>query len=55
MRSMTKSAIVGIATGVLAGAAVIKASKIKKFKNKKADRAVKSIETALQDIVKMIK
>lgn len=55
MRSMTKGAMVGLATGVLAGAAIVKASKMKKFNNKKTERAVKSIETAVQDIVKMIK
>ena len=55
MRLMTKGAMVGLATGVLAGAAIVKASKMKKFNNKKAERAVKSIETAVQDIAKMIK
>ena len=55
MKPITKSAMIGLATGCLAAAVIVKGSKMKKLHSKKVERAAKSIETAVQDIAKMMK
>lgn len=55
MKAVTKGAMVGVATGCLTAAAIVKGSNMKKHHKKKAERAAKSIGSAIQDIVGMVK
>lgn len=55
MKPVTKGAMIGVATGCLTAAAIVKGSNMKKNHKKKAEHAAKSIGTAIQDIVGMVK
>ena len=55
MRAVTKGAMIGVATGCLTAAAIVKGSNMKKNNKKKAEHAAKSIGNAIQDIASMVK
>ena len=55
MKTVTKGAMIGVATGCLTAAAIVKGSNMKKCNKKKAERAAKSLGNAVQDIVSMVK
>lgn len=55
MKTVTKGAMIGVATGCLTAAAIVKGTNMKKCNKKKAERAAKSLGNAVQDIVSMVK
>ncbi len=55
MKTVTKGAMIGVATGCLTAAAIVKGSNMKKSNKKKAERAAKSLGHAVQDIANIVK
>ncbi len=55
MKTVTKGAMIGVATGCLTAAAIVKGSNMKKGNRKKAERAAKSLGHAVQDIASIVK